>query len=213
MANVYYRSFTPSVNFANTNKPSYKECVDYFVKFLSNFSFFNVSDLDDLDDYWEYYSVSKNKSIVLPNQPCESIIFICKGAVRHYTETNEGQYIIDFATDCNFTACLRSFTGNVKTNNGFVASQNTFGLKITRKNYELLIKKRPAFEQLINLFSEKAMVNVLNRLASFQSTDAKGRYELLLNEHPDVFESFTMNDISNYLGINPETLSRLKKKK
>jgi hypothetical protein len=41
--------------------------------------------------------------------------------------------------------------------------------------------------------------------------DAKGRYELMLSQHPDVFEKFTMQDVSNYLGIKAETLSRLKK--
>ena len=41
--------------------------------------------------------------------------------------------------------------------------------------------------------------------------DAKGRYELMLSQYPDVFEKFTMQDISNYMGIKAETLSRLKK--
>ena len=53
--------------------------------------------------------------------------------------------------------------------------------------------------------------NIRDRLTSFQSMDAKGRYELMLSQYPDVFEKFTMQDISNYMGIKAETLSRLKK--
>lgn len=102
--------------------------------------------------------------------------------------------------------------GKTKAVDGFVCTKRTYGLKISYKNYHSLIRARPAFEQLLNLINDKANQNIRDRLTSFQSMDAKGRYELMLSQYPDVFEKFTMQDISNYMGIKAETLSRLKKK-
>ncbi|HPN18492.1 MAG TPA: hypothetical protein PK546_03065 [Chitinophagales bacterium] len=211
MANVFYKDYTPNVTFLNTKKPTCEECFDYFIQFLSNFSFFKPKDLVDLDKYWEYCVMQKNEAIVLPGEICENIVFICKGAVKHFTGGTKSQYIIEFATDCDFSAGVRSFLGKTKAVDGFVCTKRTYGLKISYKNYHSLIRARPAFEQLLNLINDKANQNIRDRLTSFQSMDAKGRYELMLSQYPDVFEKFTMQDISNYMGIKAETLSRLKK--
>jgi hypothetical protein len=211
MANVFYRDFTPSADFSKTNKPNYKECLEYFIQFLGNFSFFSMMDLQGLENYWEYSVLHKNDAIVLPGEVCNHIVFICKGAVKHFTGGLESPYIIEFATDCNFSSGLRSFKDQIKATDGFVCTKTTYGLKLSYIKYQQLIKDKPAFEKLFNLMSEKAMYTLVSRLASFQSMDAKGRYELMLSQHPDVFERFAMQDISNYLGIKAETLSRLKK--
>ncbi len=211
MANVFYRDYTPKTNFPNSSRPAYEDCLEYFVQFLHNFSFFKPSDLEGLEKYWEYCVMQKNEAIVLPGEICENIVFICKGAVKHFTGGSKSQYIIEFATDCDFSAGVRSFLGKTKAVDGFVCTKKTYGLKISYANYHKLIKARPAFEQLLNLINDKANQNIRDRLTSFQSMDAKGRYELMLSQHPDVFEKFTMQDISNYMGIKAETLSRLKK--
>ena len=79
------------------------------------------------------------------------------------------------------------------------------------QNYQRLIEERPAYEKILKILNKEANKCLKKRLISFQSLDAKGRYELMLKEHPNVFKQFSMGDISNYLGINAATLSRLKK--
>ena len=212
MANVFFKDFTPIIDFNFKNRPTHQESITYFTKFLENFSFFQKDDLIELEKYWSYCSYDRNKFIVTPGEVTEYLVFICKGAVRHFTEDKNGQHIINFTTDCNFILSLNSLKNQEKTIDGYVTSKDSHGLKISYKNYQQLIKTRPAFEQFFDLFAEKERLLLLNRLTSFQSADANERYLILLNEQPDVFDAFTMNDISNYLGINPETLSRLKKK-
>jgi DNA-binding MurR/RpiR family transcriptional regulator len=48
---------------------------------------------------------------------------------------------------------------------------------------------------------------------SFQSMDAKQRYDALLVENPEVFMRFSSQDIALFLGIEPATLSRIRKEK
>lgn len=211
MANVFYKDYTPLANFKNANKPTLAECREYLVSFLHNFSIFKPDALEDLKNYWEYCIIPKNEMVVIPGKICGYIYFICRGAVKHFTQDDNGQHIVEFKTDCNFFTGLKSFNNQVPAEDGYICTKNTYALRISHKKYTQLITKYPASKKLFSDFSEKTILNILNRLASFQSTDAKGRYELMLSQHPDVFEKFTMQDISNYLGIKAETLSRLKK--
>ncbi len=202
---------TGKVKFYNPYKPTAKECFSYFIQYLACFSFFAPNDLNDLEQYWEYCVLHKNQPLVLSGDVCEYIVFIYRGAIKHYVLHNNSPVNIDFATDGHFCSGVRSFLHQTKAGDGFVSTQNTFCLRISYKKFKELIQEHPAFATLFDMLNEEAMLRLMNRLASFQTMDAKGRYLLLKNEHPEVFNRFTVQDISNYLGIKPETLCRLRK--
>lgn len=212
MNNVSLRNtITNKVKFFNPYKPTAKECFSYFIQYLAYFSFLTPNDLKDVEQYWEYYLLHKNQPLVLPGDVCEYIVFICKGAIKHYVLHNNNPVNIDFATDGHFCSGIRSFLNQSKAGDGFVCTQNTFCLRISYKKFKELIQEHPAFATLFEMLNEESTLRLMNRLASFQTMDAKGRYLLLKNENPDVFHRFTVQDISNYLGIKPETLCRLRK--
>ncbi len=211
MANLYYPDYTPNLKFIQTHKPTYAECIEYFKQFLSNFNFFSTDDLLGLEKYWTYFSYPKNMIVVNPGKICSHIFFICSGAVKHCAENKNDITIIEFITDCNFVAGLKSFIQQTPAQHRYTCTKQMVGLQITPEKWMLLKEEKPVFEKLFNLFTEKAILNIVDRLTSFQKLDAKGRYELMLKQHPDVFLNFSMQDISNYLGIKAETLSRLKK--
>jgi len=183
----------------------------YFKQFLSNFNFFSPEELSELENYWTYFSYPKNRIVVEPGKICSHISFICSGAVKHCAENKNEITIIEFISDCNFVAGFKSFIRQTPAQHRYICTKQTVGLQIAHEKRTQLKDEKPAFEKLFNLFTEKAILNIVDRLTSFQKQDARGRYELMLKQHPDVFLNFSMQDISNYLGIKAETLSRLKK--
>jgi CRP-like cAMP-binding protein len=199
--------------FSNPAKPTYPECLACFIDSLKHFSFLSAADLKGLDAYWEFFSLSKNKPFVLPGEHCPYIAFICKGAMKHFIDDANGRHYIDFKTDGYFCALIPCFLHEQKAKDGVISVKNTFGVKISLPNFKKLTSERPAFAELFRLLAEEETYRVVNRLISFQSTDARGRYELLLRQNSTVFNHFTMQDIANYLGIKPETMSRLRNEK
>src|SRR5665647_1767373 len=99
MANLFYPNYTPTAKFAKPDKPNYQECISYYGQFLKHFPFFNQLDLNELDAYWDYCVLKKNSVIVVPDQVCDSMKFICKGAVKYYMEDNSGKNIMAFLTE------------------------------------------------------------------------------------------------------------------
>jgi CRP-like cAMP-binding protein len=205
------KPFLPKQNFFNPYKPAYKECIDYFKNYLANYSYIDTSDVADLEKYWEYCTFKKNESLLLPGEVCNKIVFICKGYIKHFTDDKQGRHIINFHKHGEFCTTLPSFLNQAKALDGFISADMTYGLCLSFANFEALKINHPEFIILFHEISSSVNFSVMQRLNSFQTMDARGRYRQLITEHPEIFKHFTALDIANYLGIKPESLSRLKK--
>lgn len=206
----YYKS---AIRFAMPNRPTMRECLAVFTEYLNMLDRFSREDLKQIETYWEYFQIGKNKSLVSPGEVCHHIFFICKGAVKQVVEDQTGRYIIDFMTDGYFCTQLSSFLHERPAKDNLFCVKPTYGVRISLPNLRQLCHDVPAFAEFFRAMGEDELYRVIGRLTSFQATDARGRYDLLMRENSSVFNLFTMLDIANYLGIKPETLSRLRNEK
>jgi CRP-like cAMP-binding protein len=126
-------------------------------------------------------------------------------------EDTTGKYIMAFLTESNHCAPVKSFYYQTKSDVGAVCSEDVYGLKINFDKFQQLMRDRPVYENLFTLLIHENVMYLKNRLKTFQSLDANQRFILLMKEHSEVLNRFSMLDISNYLGIKPETLSRLRR--
>ncbi len=141
------------------------------------------------------------------------MLFICKGSCKYYYEGNNGKHIITFVTEGSFTAPAGNFYNQTPCENGAICLEETIGVVISHQNFMKLLKERPNYERAVIEHNHVIMMELQRRISTFQSLDALGRYNLLLQKKPEFFHRFSLQDISNYLGIKPETLSRLRSDK
>jgi CRP-like cAMP-binding protein len=205
-------AFSPATKTTSENtKLSYYECLEYFVAHLQGYGCFASTDLLTLERYFDYYSVKKNKKLITAGQVCQELKFICSGNAKYYTEDENGKYILSFFTGSNFCANVESFYYQAESNNSAISCTDIYGLRISHPNFQKLLRERPAFDA----FFKKLIFNEINylkkRVRELLSMDARERCRQLESEHPLIFEKFKLIDISNYLGIKPETLVRLRK--
>lgn len=213
MSNLYYTNFEPSVQFDKPNMPNAKECFEYLSQFLANFDFITASDVTNLNKYWEFFHYTKNDILVSQGEKCNYLYFIVKGSLIKYFEDNLGKNIILFITETNFCASLKSLHFQVPSKYIIAASENVYGLRLSVPDYYRLISEKPVFENLFTLLIDDTVDLLINRIRELLALDARQRYEVFLNQYPDVYQRFNLQDISNFLGITPETLSRLRNTK
>jgi CRP-like cAMP-binding protein len=212
MTNVFYPELTPSMKFATANKPTRRECIEYFTAFLSRFEQFSAVNLQELEPVLHYATWKRNETIFETGKSYEYMTFIVSGAVEFYTEDKNGKHIIGFLTDCNFCSPMKTFFDRLPSEEGVLCTEDTYGLQISLTDFISLIQ-RPEFASFFQTLNGEVLQYFEQRLRAFQSLDAKDRYNALLKESPELFNRFPLQDIANFLGIKPETLSRIRKGK
>lgn len=144
------------------------------------------------------------------NKRKNSIKFICKGSAKLFVDDDTGQHISAFYTEGDFINSISDFTQQLITKDVVTTIEPVYGMEITFENYLLLIQERPAFAMFFQLLLQEELEFFKHRVTEFQSLNAVGRYKLLLIGNPEAFNRFKVGDISNYLGIQPETMSRIR---
>jgi CRP-like cAMP-binding protein len=91
--------------------------------------------------------------------------------------------------------------------------EDTQMLRISHERLEQLYHEVPKLERYFRILFQKAYINALERLNATMWESAVERYNDMLKEHSDIFQRVPLTYIASYLGITPESLSRIRKKK
>ncbi len=83
---------------------------------------------------------------------------------------------------------------------------------ITRTAHEQLLKIQPKYETYIRLLITEAYVALQRHLTSTISLSVEERYINFTEKYPDIAQRVPLHMIASYLGLTPETLSRIRKK-
>jgi CRP-like cAMP-binding protein len=84
-------------------------------------------------------------------------------------------------------------------------------LQITHGLVEEFIKPITAFSEMQNVISQNNTIAAQKRMQSAISQTGEERFQELVNDYPHFIQRFPQNLIASYLGLTPETLSRIRK--
>lgn len=137
--------------------------------------------------------------------------FVIKGCIRTYYLNNGDEITAEFYTESNPLSpfCLR----NKKPSSFNVACVEESLLCVTTPKVEAIIfRKFPHFESLYRMLVEEVLVNTHISFAQFKNASPEQRYENMIVNRPDLVKRAPLSQIASYLGIKPESLSRLRKR-
>ncbi|WP_346855755.1 Crp/Fnr family transcriptional regulator [uncultured Draconibacterium sp.] len=182
----------------------------YFKKWVS------ISENDEarILSAFEPLTVKKKKDLLEPNEVCKYIYFITKGCLRSYYADEKGvEHIYQIRMDNNWISDLESFFTQKPSKYFIETLENSELLRISSEQLEHLYSEVPALERYFRILFQKAYINALERLNATMWESAEDRYSKMLKEHPTMFQRVPLVYIASYLGITPESLSRIRKKR
>lgn len=144
---------------------------------------------------------------------CKAFAFIEKGAMKSYTVDDAGvEHIIQFGIEGWIIADLYSFlTGEPAMYNVDVVEDAELVL-ISKSAHNALLKVLPKYETYTRLNFEGAYIAMQRRLTSIISNSLEERYEQFKAQYPEIVQRFPQHMIASYMGLTPETLSRIRKR-
>ena len=143
---------------------------------------------------------------------CRYLGFVNSGCLREYTIDKKGnEHIIQFAIADWWVSDLHSFLSGLPANYNIDVLQDSEILLLEKSAREELLDNCPKMERFFRMLLESNYVATNRRVADSLSETAEERYLKFIKTYPKLFEIVSQNQIASYLGITPQSLSRIRK--
>jgi CRP-like cAMP-binding protein len=154
----------------------------------------------------------KKQFLLNEGQVCKHISYVNSGCLRQYTIDNKSiEHIIQFAIEDWWISDLNSFlSGNPATDN-IDALEDSEVLLLEKSARDELLDACPKMERFFLLLLEANHVANHRSVTAALSASAEARYLNFIETYPKIFEQIPQSQIASYLGITPQSLSRIRK--
>ena len=161
--------------------------------------------------YFKTKTLKRREILHDSNVVCNNYYFIESGIIRYY-QIKDGEEITGgfFSEGSGYTD-LDSFLSNSFSKQTAQAIECSSLLFITKLDLEKLYQEVPKFERIARILTEEAFMGLRKKADNFILLDAKERYLDLLKNRPELTRRIPQHYIASYLGIKPQSLSRIRK--
>ena len=168
---------------------------------------------------WEEYTnhcslVTYNKDDVIKEQHTMEryFYFIVEGSVGLFLWKENNFVCLDFAFEGHFCADYMSLLTNESTPLRMMVLENSKMLRMSKESY-LKITQTPFGSVIRMVAAEVLFVDKQLQQIDLLTKTAKQRYEALLKVFPNIQNRISQSHIASYLGITPQSLSRIRREK
>lgn len=156
--------------------------------------------------------LKKHQFLLNERDVCRYIGFVNSGCLREYKIDSKGvEHILQFAIEDWWVSDLHSFLSGLPATYNIDALQDSEVLLIEKSAREELLDNCPKMERFFRLLIETNHVATNQRISNSLSASAEERYLKFIKTYPKLFEQVPQNHIASYLGITPQSLSRIRK--
>lgn len=156
--------------------------------------------------------LKKRHYLLQEGDVCKNLAFVASGLLRAYNIDEKGnEHVNQFTPEGWWTSDMYSYFSSEKTSYTIDAIEDSQILLIAQEEFENLLEKVPAMERFFRMLFQNSLVAKERRLISSHIHTAEEKYLHLMKYNPDFIERIPQNLIASYLGLTPETVSRLKK--
>ncbi|MGC3948163.1 MAG: Crp/Fnr family transcriptional regulator [Chryseolinea sp.] len=139
-----------------------------------------------------------------------SLGFIEQGLAMYYRIVRDEIIPVDFATEGNWVSYLKSFNDQVPADLGIKVLEDTTLHCISFSSLTTLLEKHPKFHALKTHYVERSMMDMAQHSADLATLDARERYYKFMHDKPSLINRVPQYYIAAYLGIKPQSLSRIR---
>ncbi|MCH8568878.1 MAG: Crp/Fnr family transcriptional regulator [Balneolales bacterium] len=164
--------------------------------------------------FFDTSSLAENEHLLEQGFICRKVAFVESGILMYYRTDQEGREVIcDFAQERDWATQYKSFSTQTPSPFGIKALEKTTVKTLSIESLQALNKEFPEFEIFARKIIENEFFDSINKNTAFQTLNAEQRYEQFIAEFPGLIHRVPQYYIASYLGIAPQSLSRIRKKR
>jgi CRP-like cAMP-binding protein len=185
---------------------------DFLKTYLRSKTGLNDEKLDKWVSLFTPLSILKNDYILREGEICRNVTFVCKGCLRLYSIDSKGkEHIMQFAPEEWWIGDTESFSGNTPSQYFIDALEDSEVLQMDMNTQTRLMQEIPEATMFFQHLMQKRQAVTQRRIAHSMSASAEERYLDFMKTYPSFSQRIPQHMIASYLGITPESLSRIRK--
>jgi CRP/FNR family transcriptional regulator, anaerobic regulatory protein len=182
------------------------------IEFLQLYRTISKKDQVLIENAFAYKSFKEGAFLTKPGKIVKQFFFICHGVLR-IRKTNEDDRVSIhfFLKENQFCTILDSFNNEVTAEESIEAATSADVLEISKIRLMKLYQDVPWLKILIDEINQQRLLEKIKTRNAYLGLDSAARYRLFLNTQADIALRVSLTDIASYLGITPQSLSRIRK--
>ncbi|NCD71085.1 Crp/Fnr family transcriptional regulator [Mucilaginibacter agri] len=182
------------------------------INYLRLFRHIPAEDASLISEAFKQRAVKEGDVLFTSGHVCKEMFFICNGVLRIMIHNDKGAEVTYFFLKENqFCTILNSFNNEVSTEEGIEAACDGEILVVSKARLIELYQQLPYLKELIDQITQQALLDKIQIKNGYQGYDSTERYKLFLMRQPEIALRVSLTDVASYLGITPQSLSRIRK--
>lgn len=185
--------------------------LDTFRRFIEQYTAISEQDWLKISVCFKKRNLEKDEILLQEGKICRHLYFVDKGLLRFYINKN-GIEITKFFTDAPYCFTSQtSFTSQKPAIENIQAVErcNIWQITLVDANELLELKSWNTFVrkliQEVQSFTEEILLEI-------QTESAENRYKKMIENNPQFLQRIPLKYLASFLGIAPQSLSRIRKK-
>jgi len=183
-----------------------------FITHIAQYADLSQEEVKYIQSHVPTRSYKKGEIIFREGVISDTIYFVLQGCVRLYYNVEGDEKTAFFYTEGKFICAGESYTFNVAAKENYQALEETTLMLFDKQTIEHLLAIFPKFELIARVATEDELITCQRMIASFITKSPEERYRELFQTNGQLFQRVAQQYIASYLGVSPETLSRIKKR-
>lgn len=153
----------------------------------------------------------KGDFFLAEGQICKHVGFVAKGLMRYYINHDGEEKTYAFSQEDQYVCNYESFLPQKPSSKIIQALEDSDVLVISHSDLQLLYASIREGERYGRIAVEAVFLQMLKDINSFYTETPEVRYEGFLNNHPDLQQRISQYHIASFVGVKPQSLSRIVK--
>lgn len=182
------------------------------LSFFSNIQQLSEEEIAAIDETMSEQSFKKGTLLLKEGQNSSAAYFVLEGIVRQFYVKDDTEKTSDFFTEGQWVLSTINVNQNLAANYCLECCVDCKLLVGDSRKGEYLYKKYPNLETVSRKLMNQIFIDQQSKMEGFILDEPKERYLKLLKSSPDLFQKIPQYQIASYIGVTPESLSRIRKR-
>ncbi len=183
-----------------------------FVNYFSKISPLSKEEAKCIEEGMCIKAFKKGTVLLKEGQLSTDTYFILEGCIREFVVTDGDERTTNFFTEDQWVISLNNFGQQNPTAHNLVCAEDTTVSVGNEKSAREMFRQFPRFETISRAVMETFLTEQKKLLTSFLTESPEQRYLTLLKSRSDLLQRMPQYQIASYIGIKPESLSRIRKR-